>query len=59
MEKACQLALEHISEPGYKNIRMILESGQDKKTSSVKENDDEENLKYACMRGKEYYGGIK
>lgn len=59
LEKACQLALEHISEPGYKNIRMILESGQDKKTSSVKENDDEENLKYACMRGKEYYGGIK
>lgn len=59
LEKACQLALDHISKPGYKNIRLILESGQDKKTNSIEENIEEENLKYACMRGREYYGRNK
>lgn len=58
LENACQLALEHISEPGYKNIRLILESGQDRKQQSISD-ECEEDLKYAFMRGKEYYGGTR
>lgn len=55
LEDACQLALEHISQPGYKNIKMILQSNQDlkdKKSGRQKESDV-----YAFVRGKEYYGG--
>ena len=52
VEKACKLALEHLSNPSYKNIKMILESGQDNK-QEVKEKD---NNAGAFIRGKEYYG---
>ena len=55
LERACQLALEHISIPSYKNIRLILESGQDlvkkEKSNSI------ENNEHAFVRGSEYYGG--
>ena len=52
VEKACKLALEHLSNPGYKNIKMILESGQDNK-EEVKTSDSNNG---AFIRGKEYYG---
>lgn len=52
VEKACKLALEHLSNPGYKNIKMILESGQDNK-EEVKTSDSNTG---AFIRGKEYYG---
>ena len=29
LENACAIALEHIPNPTYKNIRLILEAGQD------------------------------
>lgn len=54
LENACNLAIEYISNPTYRNIRMILESGQDLKNSIEKE-EKEENLSYACLRGKKYY----
>lgn len=31
IKNACQLALNHISQPGYKNIKTILQSNQDLK----------------------------
>ena len=52
LEKACKLALEHLSNPRYKNIKMILESGQDIK---VQEKQDDNNS-YAFIRGADYYG---
>lgn len=51
VEKACKLALEHLSNPSYKNIKIILESGQDNKQEIKKDNNTG-----AFIRGKEYYG---
>lgn len=56
LENACALAIAHVSKPGYKNIRLILQSGQDTKK---KQEPKEENLKYALTRGKEYYENNK
>lgn len=56
LEKACKLALEHLSRPGYKNIKTILECGQDE---SVKETKTIDENKYAYIRGAEYYGKNK
>lgn len=55
LEDACQLALEHIKEPSYRNIKMILQSNQDKKEK--KTNINSEDNEYAFVRGKDYYGG--
>lgn len=52
VEKACKLALEHLSNPSYKNIKMILESGQDNKQEVI----EKDNNAGAFIRGKEYYG---
>ena len=55
LENACQLALEHIPNPTYKNIRLILEAGQDEAqlpAKSVNETTD-----HALLRGSSYYGG--
>lgn len=56
LENACALAITHVSKPGYKNIRLILQSGQDTKK---KQKPEEENLKYALTRRKEYYENNK
>ena len=55
---ACSVALTHIPSPRYKNIRLILEAGQDlpKKDSPKEEIEDTVN-KYTHLRGPEYYGG--
>lgn len=55
LENACELALQHISTPGYKNIRMILESNQD--IIEKKTNDDQNSDIRAFVRGADYYGG--
>lgn len=53
LENACKLALEHLSRPGYKNIKAILDSGQDIKEKEEKCFDEN---KYAFVRGGDYYG---
>lgn len=53
LEKACKLALEHLSNPSYKNIKMILESGQDEQQKENKHNDE---YRGAFIRGGSYYG---
>ena len=58
LEHACRLASSYISNLSYKNIKLILSSGQDlKEQEEIKSTDDD--LQYACMRGKEYYGNNK
>lgn len=54
LENACQLALQHISIPRYKNIKLILEAGQDTK---VEQDKMQENNDHAFIRGANYYGG--
>lgn len=58
LENACAVALVHIPNPRYKNIRLILEAGQDlpKEESPKKDTEDPVN-KYTHLRGPEYYGG--
>ena len=58
LEHACRAALERIPSPRYKNIRLILESGNDKvadpsNRSAVTSYDES----YALVRGASYYGG--
>ncbi|MBR3251757.1 MAG: IS21 family transposase [Erysipelotrichaceae bacterium] len=55
LENACQLALDHISNPTYKNIRLILEAGQDE--TQKPEKTKEESADHALVRGSSYYGG--
>ena len=57
LENACQLAIEHIPNPTYKNIRLILEAGQDEKENEA--SDVEACEEHALVRGSSYYGGRK
>ncbi len=59
LENACKRALNFTPRPSYKNIQVILSSGQDKQEEqSVNEmsNTDEQ---YGFTRGDSYYGGVK
>ena len=55
LENACQLALSHIPNPTYKNIRLILEAGQDE--AEIPQKDLNESDEHALVRGSAYYGG--
>ncbi|MBR4724576.1 MAG: IS21 family transposase [Lachnospiraceae bacterium] len=58
LENACKVALTHIPNPRYKNIRLILEAGQDLPKHSEKNTTDhvQENG-YTHLRGAAYYAG--
>lgn len=59
LENACRVALAHIASPRYKNIRLILEAGQDKPENtdaSGGQSQDPVN-RYTHLRGASYYGG--
>ena len=51
LESACQLALEHLSSPSYKNIKGILVNNQD--IITIKK--EEEPIKGRFLRGGAYY----
>lgn len=51
LESACQLALEHLSSPSYKNIKGILVNNQD--IITIKQ--EEEPIKGRFLRGGAYY----
>lgn len=59
LESACRIALVSIPNPRYKNIRLILEAGQDKKSelTSKYSSASPESNKHAYIRGAAYYGG--
>lgn len=59
LECACKAALERIPSPRYKNIRLILESGNDQvsKSSGQSFSKPVSDESYALVRGASYYGG--
>lgn len=54
VEKACQRALSCVSHPRYKNIKLILEAGQDMLEIKPKRQTD---TAFGYVRGASYYGG--
>jgi hypothetical protein len=58
LEQACKIALTHIPSPRYKNIRLILESGQDKSPDKSAKPDKSNDSGHAFVRGAAYYGGV-
>ena len=61
LENACRAALEHLASPRYKNIRLILEAGQDRpgKATDVPADKDRQDSvnQHTHLRGASYYGG--
>lgn len=59
LENACAVALIHLLHPRYKNIRLILEAGQDlSKDESDKSASDQDSVNHHThLRGAAYYGG--
>ena len=58
LEHACKVALERIPSPRYKNIRLILEAGNDKATNPSNQSlQSIQDDTYALVRGASYYGG--
>ena len=58
LENACRVALVHIPSPRYKNIRLILEAGQDLPKKSEPKQDDPSSInRFTHLRGAAYYGG--
>ncbi|HCS74821.1 MAG TPA: hypothetical protein DIW17_13220 [Clostridiales bacterium] len=59
LEDACRAALSKIPNPRYKNIRLILEAGQDKKANeTAKTSVNATSSEYAIVSGAAYYGGV-
>lgn len=58
LENACKRALGFTPRPSYKNIQVIVSSGQDK-MEDKSENHDEPSDQYGFTRGSSYYGGVK
>lgn len=59
LENACHVALAHIPSPRYKNIRLILEAGQDlpqEQDTEAKEISETVDH-FTHLRGASYYGG--
>lgn len=59
LENACRVALAHIPSPRYRNIRLILEAGQDLPKKPAGENPVEPDTlnHFTHLRGASYYGG--
>ena len=58
LESACKRALSFTPRPSYKNIQVILSSGQDRQDEVVAEKPDNTE-QYGFTRGGSYYGGVK
>ena len=58
LENACKRALSFTPRPSYKNIQVILSSGQDKLEETDAER-KENSEQYGFTRGDSYYGGVK
>ncbi len=59
LENACKRALSFTSRPSYKNIQVILSSGQDKQEEQSENAASAANEQYGFTRGDSYYGGVK
>ena len=58
LESACKRALSFTPRPSYKNIQVILSSGQDRQEEVSSEKIDNTE-QYGFTRGSSYYGGVK
>ena len=58
LENACKRALSFTPRPSYKNIQVILSSGQDRQEELNAETVDNTE-QYGFTRGSYYYGGVK
>ena len=58
LENACKRALSFTPRPSYKNIQVILSSGQDKQEEKKPEKADNAE-QYGFTRGNSYYGGAE
>jgi hypothetical protein len=58
LENACKRALSFTPRPSYKNIQVILSSGQDRQEELNAETVDNTE-QYGFTRGSSYYGGVK
>ena len=56
LEKACTMALEHVSMPRYSHLRSILAAGKDEDYKPEKQQEKESAPK-GFLRGAAYYGG--
>jgi hypothetical protein len=56
LEAACAKALSYTPRPGYKNIKTILTTGQDKVTVEEVKLSKEDSATYGLTRGAAYYG---
>jgi hypothetical protein len=54
LEAACEKALSYTPRPSFKNIKLILESGQ--LTQTEKKGGASDSSKYGFTRGADYYG---
>lgn len=65
LENACREALVHLVNPRYKNIRLILEAGQDRpkpsaRTSPSEDDSRQDNVnRHTHLRGASYFGGAQ
>lgn len=59
LENACKRALSFTPRPSYKNIQVILSSGQDKQEEQTENAVPAANEQYGFTRGGSYYGGVK
>ena len=59
LENACKRALSFTFRPSYKNIQVILSSGQDKHEEQSENAASAANEQYGFTRGDSYYGGVK
>ena len=59
LENACKRALSFTPRPSYKNIQIILSSGQDKQEDPAVSSASSNGEQYGFTRGDSYYGGVK
>lgn len=59
LENACKRAPSFTPRPSYKNIQVILSSGQDKQADSAVNSASSTSEQYGFTRGDSYYGGVK
>lgn len=59
LENACKRPLGFTPRPSYKNIQVILSSGQDKQEEQSENAVPAAKEQYGFTRGDSYYGGVK
>lgn len=59
LEAACKKVCTYTINPNYKNVKIVLESGQDKNPESSDKLENKDANEFEFVRGASYYGGKK